>query len=382
MSRSLDPTLLSLLPTYHSAAALPPSLVELASSLLAQSRHNASTLKAEEEVARLYACAHLACERLKTTLDLPPIQARPPVPPRIYKRLYTHLDHILPASILTKSGGIRTPGGKVRDTGFGLGSASAQRIRERATPSKESALAQFTSKSGTPTKSTGKAAVPSTARKTRDALPQWVKSTIRSICMQLNSERIGRTVLAGVQTIVVPHGKRTEDEWINEHLTPLLAAVYFLVSIRFTMLETKQRVNSEQYASLRKDIVKALREAHKAVDLKGQDESVLWEGWTSIGPKDLDEAVAKANENGWQDDEWFTSIGDQVGEGADVEMADPQNDTTAGKAQVQRGDTMLQRRWVMNDQKRQDYNRWKADILKRCDEIERTGGTMDVDVPT
>lgn len=61
MSRPLEPTLLSLLPTYNEE--LPTELKELASSLLAQSKQRASTLKAEEEVARTFACAHIACER-------------------------------------------------------------------------------------------------------------------------------------------------------------------------------------------------------------------------------------------------------------------------------------------------------------------------------
>jgi len=61
MNRSLEQALLSLLPTHN--AELPRPLVDLASSLLAQSRLRASTLKAEEEVARTYACAHIACDR-------------------------------------------------------------------------------------------------------------------------------------------------------------------------------------------------------------------------------------------------------------------------------------------------------------------------------
>jgi origin recognition complex subunit 6 len=61
MSRQIEQTLFSLMPSYGSD--LPPSLVELAGSLLAQSRLKASTLKAEEEVARIYACANLACDR-------------------------------------------------------------------------------------------------------------------------------------------------------------------------------------------------------------------------------------------------------------------------------------------------------------------------------
>jgi hypothetical protein len=73
MSRQIEQALLSMMPTYGSN--LPPSLVELAGSLLAQSRHRASTLKAEEEVARQYACANIACDRfVKHHLLKPPAQ--------------------------------------------------------------------------------------------------------------------------------------------------------------------------------------------------------------------------------------------------------------------------------------------------------------------
>jgi origin recognition complex subunit 6 len=61
MSRQIEQALLSLMPAQ--ADVLPPQLVQLAESLLAQSRQKASTLKAEEDIARLYACAHLACDR-------------------------------------------------------------------------------------------------------------------------------------------------------------------------------------------------------------------------------------------------------------------------------------------------------------------------------
>lgn len=61
MSRPIEQALLSLLPTHNSD--LPAPLVELARSLLAQSRNKASTLKAEQEIARTYACSHLACDR-------------------------------------------------------------------------------------------------------------------------------------------------------------------------------------------------------------------------------------------------------------------------------------------------------------------------------
>ena len=61
MSRPIEQALSNLIPRHP--GALPPELIELASSLLAQSKHKASNLKAEEEIGRLYACANIACER-------------------------------------------------------------------------------------------------------------------------------------------------------------------------------------------------------------------------------------------------------------------------------------------------------------------------------
>ena len=62
MDKSVAQALTGLIPSL--SGPLPQELVELAVSLLAQSRNKASSLKAEEEIARSYACAHIACERL------------------------------------------------------------------------------------------------------------------------------------------------------------------------------------------------------------------------------------------------------------------------------------------------------------------------------
>lgn len=61
MNRSVEQALTSLIPRHN--GDLPTELIELASSLLAQSRNKASNLKAEEEIGRTYACANIACER-------------------------------------------------------------------------------------------------------------------------------------------------------------------------------------------------------------------------------------------------------------------------------------------------------------------------------
>ncbi|KAL7623620.1 hypothetical protein AAE478_005172 [Parahypoxylon ruwenzoriense] len=384
MSRTLEPTLLSLLPTY--SKDLPRPLLELASSLLTQSRHSAGTLKAEEEVARAYACAHIACERLKISLDLPPIQPRPPVPPRIYKRLYAHLDNVLPAGAIGSSGRVRTPSSKLRESGiFG----SAQRIPSRGTPTKEESLAKFRSPTAakgdnTPTKFTGK--LPSLPIKKKaggvaSALPAWVRPTIQLLCRELDEERIGRTVLAGMQTIAAPHGKRAKDEWTNGHLTPLLAAVYLLVSSQVYLLEEGKALDDSQDARMRKSVLKVLGRAQEKIDVAGMDEDELWIGWTDIESNDVDSAVSRVVQNGWQKEEWFAGMAHIVKTKAaepddrDAETEDGDERPFSEKLHVQRGDTMLQSKWDMTDRKREEYRVWEAEIMRKIEEIERSRGS-------
>ena len=120
----MESTLSALLPAY-TCGPLPKPLLSLAAALYSQSRSKAAALKPDEEIARSYACCHIACERyvrclpptaallvhrerktetrrlkltrhrLKQRLDLPKIEARPPCPPRVYKKLYRYLDKAL-----------------------------------------------------------------------------------------------------------------------------------------------------------------------------------------------------------------------------------------------------------------------------------------------
>ncbi|KAL1646852.1 hypothetical protein SLS58_002987 [Diplodia intermedia] len=60
MSKPIEQALVGLVPAHN--GPLPPELLNTAVSLLAQSRNKASSLRPEEEIARTYVCAHLACE--------------------------------------------------------------------------------------------------------------------------------------------------------------------------------------------------------------------------------------------------------------------------------------------------------------------------------
>ncbi|ODQ53048.1 hypothetical protein SAICODRAFT_19408 [Saitoella complicata NRRL Y-17804] len=80
----LKSALKSLLPSY---GTIPQNLVTAAQNLQSQSMKKIPHLKPAEESGRLYICAHLACERLTTSLNLPDLTPQPPMPPKTYKTL-------------------------------------------------------------------------------------------------------------------------------------------------------------------------------------------------------------------------------------------------------------------------------------------------------
>ncbi|KAL2263865.1 hypothetical protein VTK26DRAFT_4661 [Humicola hyalothermophila] len=409
MNRSIEQALLSLLPTHNSA--LPQALTDLASSLLTQSRHRASTLKAEEEVARPYACAHLACDRLKITLDLPPIEPRPPVPPRIYKRLYSHLDKILPAPASTPSRGtpggtglgsgrrIRTPSAKIREQQLfdtsPLANKSSRVPRSRTsaaepaaaatTPNKEKSLAQLRdpttpSAANTPSKkrtvaSTTSAPRPKPNGPNSDPLPRWIRATLRFLTSTLGPSRIGPVVAAGLESIITPRGRLTDDAWVLENLVTVLGAVYLYVwrGVSFAGKE----LNRGQYVAFRGEIAHALKRARQEVDLGARDEEEdAWEGWREAKVGEFDTAMMRMLRHGWFDLDWVDGMADlaemeKVEAGADgvdgeKEMREEEDGRSHEPVRFHRPDTMFQERFdYLTDTKRKAYADWKEGIMKR-----------------
>ncbi|TDZ74650.1 Origin recognition complex subunit 6 [Colletotrichum trifolii] len=371
MNRSVEQTLLSLMPQHGSD--LPLQLVDLAGSLLAQSRHRASTLKADEEVGRLYACAHIACDRLKIPLNLPPIEVRPPIPPRIYHRLYVHLDNILPNSALNRTPGKNgTPRNRQRH-----GVDSPVRTPQRPTPSKEKTLAKYRNPNVTPSKSTGKAAFPAD----KSGLHFWIQPVIRYMCKETKHAHIAPTMLAGMEYIVVPGGRRTRDGWVRGNLTALCGAIFYLVTQQYKELATSNE-DEDSYATKRQDILSLLQKAREEVDVRGLDEDEAWEGWSSTKPRDFDATVKEVGERDWLEADWYRSLGDVVEAGKAI--ADSRGEGADGgfkMGPVRRADTMFQERYdYLSEKRRREYRIWKERILRRIDALEKEGAeAMEVD---
>ncbi|CCE30119.1 uncharacterized protein CPUR_03967 [Claviceps purpurea 20.1] len=358
MSRQIEQALLSLMPTYGSD--LPPSLVELAGSLLAQSRHRASTLKADEEIAR----------QLKTSLDLPPIAPRPPIPPRIYNRLYAHLDAILPnASTTARSSRVRIPSRRIRENADTMPIKSQPRaVPSRGTPTKEMSLAKFRVPS--------RAASALKARKLdvqgsrHHRVHPWIQPVIRHMCAESGQKKLAPTIFAGIECTLVPDGRPAEDAWLVDHVTDLVAALYFFVMMRVrSITSVGAGINRESYVPLRKEILTLLAQAGQQVAVPAfEEDDAFWAGWRSIQSRDFDAAVAKVNENKWLSGDWYDGIVDVLcsTDKADVDMLEVEQEQEERQASLptRRADAMLQEQNdYLSETRRADFAAWRDEML-------------------
>ncbi|KAJ5488579.1 hypothetical protein N7539_003469 [Penicillium diatomitis] len=257
-SRPVEQALATLVPTH--AGDLPQELLSLATNLVAQSRSLSASLKPEEEIARPYACAEIACRRLTRALKLPPPLGHPPCPPRLYKKLYTFLDKSLSASSVgaKRSGSASVPGtpsragpGSTRTTPSRTG-ATPSKIAPTPrglynTPSKASPLKRSLSvadKLESPSKSARRVAPerkkgPSGSTIIPDA-PAWVMPAIRTVCKTLSTPAprttslsrppISRTlpphIFAGVSSILyLTAGMSNDEEGMDQETLDFLEPI-------------------------------------------------------------------------------------------------------------------------------------------------------------
>ncbi|RDA94109.1 hypothetical protein CP533_6609 [Ophiocordyceps camponoti-saundersi (nom. inval.)] len=346
MNKQLEQALLSLMPAHGSD--LPPSLVELAGSLLAQSRNRASALKADEEVARPYACANIACERLKTTLDLPPIQPRPPIPPRLYKRLYTHLDNILPAS--ASRGNRSTPNSRRKQVSSTPARTSTGEAVIFETPSAKSVAETPTRSSRRTRADEGDALIP-------DELYPWMIPVVRFLCVEAGIAKFSPTVLAGIAFVQRQHGTGGVGG------TGLVAALFFHVLTRLRALSHAEATVDRE--ACYREVIALLGRARSQVQYTKNGEADFWRGWKAIQLEELG-AVLSEHED-WLDGDWFAGIGDVAGRtGTNAAGFSLDGHGEAGGGSAFRADTMFQEQHdFLSQRRRAEYKLWREKMLAK-----------------
>ncbi|KAJ5525322.1 Origin recognition complex subunit 6 [Penicillium frequentans] len=417
-NRPVEQALGNLVPTH--ATDLPQDLVSLATSLVAQSRSFSSSLKPEEEIARPYACAEIACRRLTRALKLPPLLGHPPCPPRVYKKLYSFLDRSLSSSAV----GIKRSASGLLPPPRGL----------QNTPSKPTPLKRSVSvaKLGTPSKSVRKPIARPNGLSASTVIPDapaWAMTAIRTVCKTLSTPAprtttwsrppISRTlpphIFAGVSSIlyltssmssneegideetldflepIVSITNANNDDDFKELVYAMVVAVYFLVLARRRnpaasadgeIASEGQKMDKKTFTEMRQTALTSLGLPN---DRRHRD--------------DVDHWIGLIMEQGWANDqEWFENIplaGELDGEdeegnsfrNLDEEDAafrgvklPKRNDETGGSKTGSRANnathsgllpglgTMMQDRvdWLSED-RREDFLDWKAEILGRIE---------------
>jgi hypothetical protein len=150
-ARYVTSALESVLSDYHEP--LPQELVTLASNYNSQAQRKITGLKPDEEAARYMVCAHLAVEKLMSTLQLPhPNGTRAPVPPKVYNNLVSMFRNVL------IKGGDQSSPSKATPTSFDAPLTPSKRSRRAQPP--DQFLAASGGKSRTPSKTPKRYAVP------------------------------------------------------------------------------------------------------------------------------------------------------------------------------------------------------------------------------
>jgi len=189
--------------------------------------------------------------------------------------------------------------------------------------------------------------------------------------------------LAGVESIVAPAGRRTDDAWVSKHVADLVATIYFFVIMRVRAVTSGEAIDREGYVPLRKEILALLGQARTDVAIKDINESEAWGGWKAIKSREFDAAVAHINETDWLAGDWYKGITDVVNttREADDGMEDEGDDDDSGAPlPARRADTMLQEKYdFLSDARMSDYAAWKDQMLARIGQAMAAGGAMEVD---
>ncbi|EPE25641.1 hypothetical protein GLAREA_01553 [Glarea lozoyensis ATCC 20868] len=385
MSRPIEQDLNNLIPRHP--GALPPELIELARSLLAQSRIKASTLSAQEETGRTYACANIACERLKTTLDLPPVEPRPPIPPRVYTKLYKYFDRTLVPNSRRKSRNDnderdlnKTPSGsRFRDASA---NSTPRSLPQRHTPSKASSH-------DTPRKNrTSKPGLKYASNADLDSsIPRWLAPVIRKMCTAMGTKEVIPHVMAGVESMLrLPKVVSLEpDESVLQpgHKTPaLIAATWFFVLQKFRDKSITGAEFRDQRTKIL-DIFKHIKEDAGIAAKIGGDDDKFWEGWEDIRPLDIQSWIEVATKRDYLEMDWLTNIAnedeDENGEGLNGYSNIGVSNNTSGLAErMHIGRRMQDEYDYLSPENRAEYQRWKDSILAQIgDPVD--DGVIDMD---
>lgn len=300
--------------------------------------------------------------RLKSSLNLPPIEPRPPIPPRVYSKLYAYFDRTLVTSaarqraLASSRNGSHTP---------------QKALPQRLTPSKAASFADFQSQ-----RSAKRGLLFAGRTNKEEKVPRWVGPVVRLLCREMETRRAVPHVLAGVESILClpcPAGKRG----IEGKLPALVAMVWFFVVVRMRGKEGRAVEGTKRTERVREILARA-KDDEQVRDRVGDGEGA-WTGWEEVEQRDVNAWRGEIVGNGWREMDWWTNIEEGIGvdggeEDGDEEMLDVDvNRNFVGEVGRRKPRTMIQEQFYVTDAKRADFRAWKETLIAKIAEISQEG---------
>lgn len=185
-----------------------------------------------------------------------------------------------------------------------------------------------------------------------------------------------------MDSIIIPEGKQTDDQWVSENNTALLAGVFWWASTRAKAAAKGQETTPRQPSlQQRREIISLLTQARKTVTLTTTDDEDPWEAWADIKPREFNTAVATIEERSWLGD-WYTGVDDII-RSADWDKAGMPGGDDADQLEpirVRRADTMFQGKYdYLSEARVTDFRAWKAEMLAGIAERSGGGDAMEID---
>ena len=385
----LTPSLLSLLPSYN-LQTLPPSLIHLSESLLAQSRQRASHLKTDEEIARGYACCEIACNRLRAKLRLPPPKAGgAPCKPAVYKRLVGFLGGVLAEKEDGTGKGTpqSTPGRKRNRDGGVKNGVVVEGKREAVTPSK----AKSKSTGGNTFLGKIKASAQKSAGDEADGeAPSYVMPSIRKLCRTFATPLLAPHVYTGVCVVVKldglwPPNEDKDLDALKETVTGYLIGLYLMTLTRMMIAKMQRTVYMSlcaksvevlEYESGTDSVSASIRRINQRGYASGQDwfASVPEDAFDfdpdacGEGSEDREEGEAERFDDEEEDDEDVILPGRQRRKIArSMDEDDPEGVLLPGLH------TMMSKALdYLNEERVKEYEKWKKQFLSKLDKLDKS----------
>lgn len=302
---------------------------------------------------------------LKSSLNLPDIEPRPPIPPSSYNKLYKHFESQL------------VTGNPVHNRSTSVPSTTIRKVQysPKKQPSSYQVSRQDKSDRTSNSSQKRKRGLAYLSNSQKESLvPRWVEAVIRYLCKQTQTTSHRPHILSGVESIIIL--KKSSGKPQKELQIPaLIIAIWLLVVSKFSQSE-KLSLTTFKQTEAREYLLNAknYQELLKTVG----DSSEAWQGWESFEDKDIDAWREELSSLPLKEMDWWRNMEDFISKdpvreaGApseldeDIEMEDGDDDEDTNQPEQkypQKARVKLDKYDYLSQERRQEYANWKNKIL-------------------